>query len=373
MIFLYIIIALSSSVIAFININPQFGSNPTSKQKQYYSTLSNYDTNEFINLEETLMMTEKMTIKDFFKEYPNQKPYLDIKPKNIDIDAFKNESNHLIKFSWLGHSAFLFNIEGKLILLDPMLSEYAAPIPVPSLKRYNSTMPFSIEDISTIDIVIISHDHYDHLDFPTIKKLKNKVKRFIVPHGIGNHLKNWGVNEKYISELNWNENIKIDGIELICLPSRHFSGRGPMNRNSTLWSSWAINSKSGKIYFSGDSGYGSHFKTIGDEFGPFDLVLIDSGQYNSAWKHSHMFPHESVQAAQDLKGEYFMPIHWGGFTLSTHSWVEPIENAIINAKKINQKIIAPQIGQIVVMDNINLDINKWWEKFMQKNISSNQN
>jgi L-ascorbate metabolism protein UlaG (beta-lactamase superfamily) len=149
----------------------------------------------------------------------------------------------------------------------------------------------------------------------------------------------------------------------VCLPARHFSGRGPLNRNSTLWSSWAIKSKHGKIYFSGDSGYGTHLKKIGDQHGPFDITLIDCGQYNKAWKYSHMFPEQSILAAQDLRGSYLMPIHWGAFTLSTHPWTEPAEILLDRAGTMGQKIILPEIGQIILLNEIEDKITKWWRRF----------
>ena len=355
----YILISLSSLIIAFINLSPQFGSNPNKEQKKYYSTFPNYKNNEFNNQENTLMVTADMPMSNFFKRDSSRIPIENIVSKKINMEEFKN--NNIINFSWLGHSAFLFNINGTLLMLDPMLSQHASPIPIPTLKRY-SDIALSFEDIDTIDAVIFSHDHYDHLDYSTIKKLREKVINYFVPLGIGNHLINWGVDPKCITELNWNQSIQFDEIKLICLPSRHFSGRGPLNRNSTLWASWALISKYGKIYFSGDSGYGKHFKEIGDQYGPFDLVLIDSGQYNKAWKHSHMFPEEAIIAAKDLVAKYFMPIHWGTFTLSTHSWNEPIYKSIFYAKKYNQQIIAPEIGEVVFLNNINNQIYNWWSE-----------
>ena len=361
MIIIYVLIVLSSSIVAFINVSPQFGSNPNSKQKQFYSTFPNYMDGEFKNLEQTIMVTSDMPMTNFFKRDSNRVPSEDLIPNIIDIEAFRKNDDNSIKFSWLGHSAFLFNINGKIIMLDPMLGKYAAPIPIPTLRRYHTKIALSFDDLDSIDAVIFSHDHYDHLDYSTVKKLKNKVKKYFVPLGLGNHLISWGIKEELIIELNWNQIAYFDEMELICLPSRHFSGRGLYNRNSTLWASWAIISKYGKIYFSGDSGYGEHFGKIGEQFGPFDLTLIDCGQYNRAWKHSHMFPKEAIVAAQDLGSDYFMPIHWGAFTLSTHTWTEPIEGALLYAKKYNQKIIAPELGQIVLLNNVKEDIHEWWK------------
>ena len=357
MIISLIIIGFSSFIIAFINLNPQFGSNPNNEQKQYYSTLYNYKNNEFSNNEKTIMATDKMPMREFFKKNSNRIPHKNIVTKSLEIDKLINKNT--INFSWLGHSAFIININGKVIMLDPMLSEYASPIPIPTLKRYSKSA-LSIDDVDNIDAVIFSHDHYDHLDYNTVKKLKNKVDNFFVPLGLGNHLIKWGINSRSITELNWNESFQFNEIDIICLPSRHFSGRGLFNRNSTLWASWALISEYGKIYFSGDSGYGKHFKKIGDKYGPFDLVLIDSGQYNKAWKHSHMFPEEAVLAARDLNARYFMPIHWGTFTLSTHAWNEPIKQSIFFANKYKQNIIAPEIGEIIYLNKINHKIKKWW-------------
>ena len=358
----YFILGLSGLIIGFLNLNPQFGGNPNSDQKKIYSQYANYKNNEFINIEETIMMTGEMPMSEFFKNDSNKTPNKNIPFEYINIKFLNDIDQNSIKFSWLGHSAFILNIDNKIIMLDPMLTDYASPIPISSLKRYgpDPRKVLSLSSIDSIDIVIFSHDHYDHLDYESIKLLKNKVKKFYVPLGLGSHLTKWGINKNNIVEMNWNENSVYKEINIHCLPSRHFSGRGLFNRNSTLWASWAIISRYGKIYFSGDSGYGKHFKTIGNQHGPFDLVLIDSGQYNSAWKHSHMFPEEAVNAAIDLKAKYFMPIHWGAFVLSTHEWNEPIKESIKYANIYGQKIITPKIGQINSLNSFISHYDIWW-------------
>ena len=370
---LLVFLVFIAVIILFINISPQFGSNPSSEQINRYEAFSNFNEDGFQNLEETPMFTEDVSVWDYFKDEmiapskPNDKsdvkPISDIIPNQINYLLFNEVNPFDFKISWLGHSAFILNIDGKIILLDPMLGTHASPVPIPSLRRFNQTLPLDPDSLTNIDIVVLSHDHYDHLDYSTIKRIKANVKTFLVPYGIGNHLKKWGVEEEKIIELNWNEVFKIDEIEFTSLPARHFSGRGPLNRNSTLWSSWAIKSSAVKIYFSGDSGYGKHFKQIGLEHGPFDISLIDCGQYNKAWKHSHMFPFEAVLAAKDLNSKYFMPIHWGGFTLAKHPWDEPVEESIKLAKQIGLKYFTPRIGEIVSKEKLNKQFNSWWEEY----------
>ena len=186
---------------------------------------------------------------------------------------------------------------------------------------------------------------------------------FLVPLGIGSHLRSWDVEEQKIIEMNWEQSYKNDDLEFVCLPARHFSGRGPLNQNSTLWSSWAIKSSVIKIYFSGDSGYGMHLKKIGEEHGPFDISLIDCGQYNLAWKYSHMFPEQAVKAAIDLKSKYFMPIHWGGFILALHPWDEPVKQSKKIAEEKGLNCLTPQIGEILSKKSLNKQFPLWWDNY----------
>ena len=291
-----------------------------------------------------------------------------MKEQNLDaLLMFRQESMYWLTgydtFGYVFFQTLILYKNGKIILLDPMLGTHAAPLPIPSLKRFNETLPLNPDSLTNIDFVVISHDHYDHLDYSTIRRIKTNVSTFVVPYGIGNHLRGWGVGDKKIVELNWNEVFKIDEVEFTSLPARHFSGRGPLNRNSTLWSSWAIKSSTIKIYFSGDSGYGNHFKQIGLEHGPFDISLIDCGQYNKAWKHSHMFPSQAVLAAKELNTKYFMPIHWGGFTLAMHPWDEPVKESIKLAKQIGLNYFTPKIGEIVSKEKLDKKFNSWWEEY----------
>ena len=363
--FLYTVYILATAAVtgvSYLNLAPQFGSNPTSSDQKQYEKFSNYRNGIFMNQEETPVMTGEVSTWDFFKSDSMRKPK-NIIPRKINFSDFSYKNKHHYRLAWLGHSAFLINISGIIILLDPMLGSHAAPIPIPSLKRFNDELPIDPNSIPNIDFVILSHDHYDHLDFSTIKIIKEKVNTFLVPIGIGSHLKSWKVKEEKIIEMNWNQSFQTDALEFICLPARHFSGRGPLNRNSTLWSSWAIKSPDVKIYFSGDSGYGRHLKKIGDEHGPFDISLIDCGQYNTAWKYSHMFPNEAVSAAIDLKSKFFMPIHWAAFTLSMHPWDEPIKESKRLAHEKGLKCLTPEIGEILSEKQLNKKFPLWWENY----------
>ncbi len=359
----YTIVTLFLTAILFYNLAPQFGSNPSEIQKQRYKSFLNFEDNSFKNTEPTPIMTGKVSTWDFFKRDSNRQPAKDIIPKDFEYSKFKNVGENQYSISWLGHSAFIINISGSIIMLDPMLGSHAAPIPIPSLKRYNSVIPINLDSLDTIDFVLISHDHYDHLDYSTIKKIKGKVNLFIVPLGVDSHLIRWGVSSEKIISLNWNQNYEAKSIEFICLPARHYSGRGIINKNSTLWSSWAIKSTAVKIYFSGDSGYGKHIKKIGYDHGPFDITFIDCGQYNKAWKHAHMFPQEAVSAAIELNSKYFMPIHWGAFTLALHPWDEPIKQSIEFSDSVGLKCISPKIGSLISKKSLDKKYNLWWEDY----------
>ena len=248
----------------------------------------------------------------------------------------------------------------KNILLDPMFSEVPAPHPALGKKRFQKELPIKIEQLPFIDYVFISHDHYDHLDYQSIKKLKQKVSRFFVPLGVGAHLKKWGVEESRIQEFNWWETHQEEDLQLVFTPARHFSGRGLNDRFSTMWGSWVIGNEKNRLFFSGDSGYDTHFEAIGKKYGPFDLALMECGQYNDLWCEIHMMPEETAQAAKDLKAHCMMPIHWGAFALAMHPWSEPVVRVQKKATELSVPIIVPLVGQYV-NDLSAVDQHNWWE------------
>lgn len=262
----------------------------------------------------------------------------------------------------LGHSTMLIRLNGEYILLDPVFSERASPVQWAGPKRFHPT-PIEIDELPAIKAVVISHDHYDHLDEAAIKLLAEKTEQFITPLNVGKYLNKWGVAETKIVELNWWQSTSFDGINLTATPAQHFSGRGLFDRDKTLWASWVIQSDNAKLFFSGDSGYFDGFKEIGERYGPFDITMIETGAYNELWSEIHMLPEQSLQAHIDLKGKAMLPIHNGTFDLSLHDWYEPLEKISVLAAKQQIKLLTPIFGEEVKVDNP-MPSQAWWREFV---------
>jgi len=322
--------------IVFLIFSPQFGAKTTGDSYERITNSKNFEKGRFRNDEKSNTT------------------------QNDNLNSCKKKQALDVKVLWLGHSALLLEVGNRKIFLDPMLGKRASPLSFIGPKRFKNDFIIKIEDVPNLDAVLISHDHYDHLDYPSIIKIKDKVKMFYVPLGIAAHLKAWGVEESKIVELDWWEAAKLEELTFICTPSHHFSGRGLFNKDSTLWCSWVIKGENENVYFSGDSGYSKSFKEIGDKFGPFDLTLLECGQYNKHWADIHMFPEETVRANIDLRGKLLMPIHWGAFKLSLHPWQEPVERLLKEANPLNVKVITPRIGESVILGKSE-PCSKWWK------------
>ena len=227
-----------------------------------------------------------------------------------------------------------------------MVNRYQAPI-------------VSLKDLPRVDVILISHDHYDHLDMQTAEFFKDQETVFITPLGVGSHLESWGIKKNKIIERDWHQTHNLKGIEFIATPSQHFSGRGLSDRNSTLWASWIIRSESHKVYFSGDSGYDIHFKEIGEKYGPFDIAFMENGQYNEKWHAAHLMPEEAAKAYLELKAEKVFPIHWGMFTLAMHTWWEPPQR-LLAAVERKEDVVIPKIGLVYEVGN-EPSIDPWWD------------
>lgn len=343
----------------FIKLSPQFGSTPTGVHLDHITKSKNYGENGFINQLPTSMdLGLKGGAETMYQWIFKGVKRIPHKPLPVKFDRESENCDSLSKITWYGHSAILLEIDGKRILIDPMLGNAASPVPFMT-KRFAYTDPIDLESIPEIDAVILSHDHYDHLDYPSIIKLKDRVNHFYTPLGVGAHLKSWGVKASKITELDWWESAAVDHLNIVAGPARHFSGRGLTDRNKTQWASWIIKGKSENIYFSGDSGYGPHFKEIGERFGPFDFAMMECGQYNDKWEAIHMMPEQTIQASMDVKAKKMMPIHWSAFNLSLHSWTDPVERASSAAKLQNVNMITPMIGQQFCPGTI-ANSNHWW-------------
>lgn len=350
---------------AFLSLSPEFGGDPTEAQLETYRQSGHYEGDIFVNEIPANMDMDWPTIKSLLRDYvvgvPNLEPATLLPVLKIDSADIVSKADSTNRITWFGHSAFLLETAGKNILLDPMFGPSPSPIPWLGPKRFTEGLPIEIAQLPFIDAVIFSHDHYDHLDYGSVVKLKDKVGDFYVPLGLGAHLAEWGVPADKIHEMNWWQETRQGNLTIICTPARHFSGRGITNRFSTLWSSWVVHSPTAKVYFSGDSGYGSHFADIGGKYGPFDLALLECGQYDMRWHDIHMLPEETAQAAVDLKADLMMPIHWGAFVLALHSWTDPVERVTKKAAELNMPISTPKIGQPVVIGDEGFPRERWWE------------
>jgi len=308
-----------------------------------------------------------MTLKDgivsswrFLFEKNHQIPDRPLPIHLVDLSYFNTKKTDELNYTWLGHSSLMININGYRILTDPVFEE---KVSIVGPSRFNGELPLDPEQLSDIDIVIISHDHYDHLNKFSIQLLAPVTQKFVVPLAVGKKLVSWGVPKDKIIELDWWETYSPDtDIKVTATPAQHFSGRGILDRNSTLWASWVVSTPGFRIFFSGDSGYFKGFKEIGEKFGPFDINFIECGAYNEQWKKAHMFPEETVQAHVDLKGKLLQPIHWGTFNLALHPWYEPMQRAKKAADSNKILMATPMAGQSIVHGANNLG-SLWWEKF----------
>lgn len=356
-----VVIVFLVSVLGFIKISPQFGATIKGESLKKIEKSANFKDGEFVNLIPTSVGELKFKeiaglMYDFIFNSGVGSPK---SPLPVSFDEEQSATiDSLAYITWYGHSAILLEMEGKKILIDPMLGSASAPVSF-ATKRFQYDQAIDLGRIKDIDAVILSHDHYDHLDYPTISKIKDEVGHFYTALGVGEHLISWGVPREKITQLDWWEKSTVGTIELIATPARHFSGRGIADRNKTQWASWVIKGEQNNIYFSGDGGYADHFSDIGAQYGPFDFAMVECGQYNKLWAQIHMTPEETVQAAIDVKARVMMPIHWGAFKLAPHDWKDPIERVIKASTLKGVKLTSPVIGRRFSINQTVAD--KWWE------------
>lgn len=342
----------------------QFGGKITPALERIYSNSNHWDGKKFLNLEATGMDINIRTLpqllyKQIFQRQgrsPSQQlPVLPFDKKNFLAGTEK------AKFVWYGHSVLLLRINNITVLVDPMLGPNAAPISPFSVPRFSSDTLKIIDELPPIDLMLLSHDHYDHLDYQSILRLIPKVGRYFVALGVGRHLESWGIDSKKIKEFDWWDDKIFGDINITFTPTRHFAGRGLSDRSKSLWGGWTFRTNTENIYFSGDSGYGEHFKEVGAKLGPFDFAFMECGQYDKYWHQIHMYPEESVLAALDAQAKVIMPVHWAGFALSLHPWKEPVERFIADAYRLGIPTCTPNLGALIELGST--PENKWWEQF----------
>ena len=358
--FLVLILLLTLGIWGYLQ-HPKFGKAPSGERLLRIENSKNYRDGQFHNLNYTPQLAEGYTIGgvlwDFlFTKYPDTAPMDSIPSVKTDLKKFKPEENVLV---WMGHSSYFIQLNGTKYLMDPVLSGNASPLP--TTKAFPGADVYKVEDIPEIDYLLISHDHYDHLDYETIKALIPKVGKIITGLGVGAHLEHWGYDPEIINEMDWDETISLnDSTQIHSTAARHFSGR-TLKRNNTLWLSFVLETPDKKLFLGGDSGYDSHFVEIGNKYGPFDWVILENGQYDPKWKYIHLLPEETVKAAKELKAKRLVPVHNSKFKLGNHTWFDPLERVVAEATNQKMPILTPKIGEIIWLDAENQPIEKWWK------------
>lgn len=359
----FILLLVLLAVYLFLQ-DARFGKAPTGERLALIQKSPNYKNGKFENEHFTPDLTEGYTMTGVLFEFLFKK-----KEHRIPADLIPSIKTDLLNLPldkdilvWFGHSSYFIQIEGKRILVDPVFSGNASPI-AGTTKAFKGTDIYTVDDLPEIDYLLITHDHYDHLDYKTILKLKPKTKQIVCGLGVGSHFEFWGFSSDSIIEKDWYEKIELDAnITLYTAPTRHFSGRA-FKRCNTLWLSFILQTPTYKMYLGGDSGYDTHFAAIGEKYGPFDLALVDNGQYDIKWKYIHNLPENVIQAAKDLKTKRLFPVHSSKFPLANHAWDEPLKRVTqLNQNETNPiHLITPMIGELVELKNEEQEFRQWWK------------
>ncbi len=323
----------------------------------------NFKRGSFVNEHVKPMKFNAATILKFLFVKEEREPSCKLPVKPVDLKWFTDSNSNQLNSTWLGHSSLMVNIDGYRIMLDPV---FESRVSFFGPARYNGKTPLDLRSLPDIDVVIVSHNHYDHLNKYSLKLLKDKAKRFIVPLGVGSELEDCGIAPEKIHEMDWWEELPLDSnLTIAATPAQHFSGRSLTDRNAALWASWVIRSRHHRIFFSGDGGYSDGFSRIGEKYGPFDMTFMECGAYNEDWHHIHMYPEETVQAHLDLRGKILHPIHCGTFNLAFHSWYDPFVRVAAKADTLNVSLALPVVGETVVFGS-QTPAPRWWEPYINK-------
>ncbi len=359
------VVALLGVTLGIVGLSARtaMGSNPTGARRERMERSSRWKDGHFVN--------PQPLVNDFWGTFlglldvsaevsPSAPP--PVVPRTRG--SFDTPPTTGLRVTWLGHSTTLVELDGHRILTDPVWSERTSPLSWVGPRRYYEP-PVSLAELPPVDVVVISHDHYDHLDYPTLEAMKDWDTTFVVPLGVGAHLAGWGVPESRIVELDWWERTRVRQLEVVATPARHASGRGVLDMDRTLWAGFAFLGPQHRAYYSGDTGLFPAMRDIGERLGPFDLTMIEVGQYHSAWPDWHIGPEQAVQAHQMLRGRVLMPVHWGLFSLAYHGWTEPIERVLAAADASKQAVIAPRPGESVEPAAAP-ELTRWWPQLPWK-------
>ena len=356
------ILALVSLATAFTLNQAKFGKLPSGARLERIKKSLNYKNGAFQNQSVTPVMTEGVSYfevgkENFFNKNKRVAPVDEIPSTKTDLLHLDKNKDILV---WFGHSSYFMQIDGKRILVDPVLSGSASPFSF-TIKAFNGANTYTADDIPEIDYLFISHDHWDHLDYETVMKLKSQIKKVICGLGVGENFEYWGFDKNSIIEMDWNEQVQLDsGFIAHAVPARHFSGRG-LKRNQTLWVAFVLQTPTMKIFMGGDGGYDKHFAEIGKKFAPIDLAILENGQYNKNWRYIHMLPPDLLKAFHDLNAKRLFPVHSSKFALANHPWDEPLTKIAASSKKLNIPLITPMIGEQVNLKDNNQKFTEWWK------------
>ena len=359
-IFLVLLVLVAFSIWLFMQ-QPPFGKFPSGQRLERIKRSPNYKDGQFQNIHHTPNLAEGVSMlsvmrKFFFGKSKRNKPSGILPSKKTDLLHLDPGENIIV---WFGHSSYFIQVNRKKILVDPVFSGSASPLSF-TTNSFPGADVYTTEDFPELDYLFVTHDHWDHLDYKTVMKLKPKVKQVITGLGTAAHLERWGYDMNKVVEKDWNEAVILEkGFIVNTVPARHFAGR-TFKRNTAIWTSFVLQTPSMKLFLGGDSGYDTHFADIGNKFGPFDLAILECGQYNEYWKYIHMMPEGVVQAGIDLKAKRILPVHWAKFSLALHDWDDSIKRVVAEAEKKGMPLIHPMIGEKVDLENFAASTN-WWE------------
>ncbi len=352
---------LAAALFVFLR-QPQFGAFPEGARLERVERSPHHADGSFHNLVPTPQLTEGVGYAAMLKEYlfdakPRLQPSRPLPAVKTDLRALDKGGDVLV---WFGHSSFFMRLDGKTFLVDPVFNDHASPFPF-STRAFAGTTLYAPEDMPKIDYLIVSHDHWDHLDYRTVTALKPDIGKVVCALGVGAHLERWGFAPETILEADWFETLELEpGLAIHALPARHFSGRD-LRRDRTLWVAFVVETSERRIFYSGDSGYGPHFAEIGQRFAGFDLAILENGQYDEKWKYIHMMPEEAVRAAEELKAKSLLPVHAGKFAIANHPWDEPFRRIAEASKGKAVRLLTPKIGEPVRIADDTQAFSSWWE------------